>query len=155
LATVLAAAVAGTGAREARSGDFVFCEGTTEQPFTKWDDGRLYRLIPGGDFENGAPGWTLSGGAKIVSGNESFMVRGSGSYSLYLPPGSSATSPRVCAGLTDPNLRFFLAETGASSGTLQVDVYYRTVLGLLPMSGRLGSDAGTTAWRPARRTGQR
>jgi len=26
-----------------------------------------YKLVPGGSFESGAPGWTLSGGARVVS----------------------------------------------------------------------------------------
>jgi hypothetical protein len=148
----VATALAGVGAQAGNAGDFVFCGGSTEQPFTQWNDDHQYRLVPGGDFESGATGWTLSGGAKIVPGNESFMVRGGG-YSLYLPSGSSATSPPVCAGLTDPNFRYFLAETGASSGYLAVDVYYRTVLGLLPMSARLGSDAGTSTWAPSQTYG--
>lgn len=149
LATITVAMLAGFGARAGSAGDFVFCDGVTEKPFAQWNDGHAYRLVHGGDFEAGAEGWILSGGAKIVPGNESFMVRGSGGYSLYLPPGSSATSPSTCVGLTDPTLRYFLTETGASSGSLRVDIVYQTLLGLLPLTGNLGSEAGSTAWAPS------
>jgi hypothetical protein len=51
--------------------------------------------------------------------------------------------------LTDPTFRFFLTETGASSGQLQVDVLYKTLLGLLPVSGRLGVESGAASWAPS------
>lgn len=149
LVAALVMALAGLGARSARAGDFLACSGMTEKPFAQWSDGRSYRLAPGGDFENGAQGWTLTGGAKVVPGNESFLVRGSGSYSLYLPPGSSATSPAACVGVNDPTIRFFVQETGASSGTLQVDTYYRTALGLLPIASKLGAESGSAEWAPS------
>src|SRR3954453_2805958 len=72
------------------------CDGQTmERPFTRWLDLFQYTLVPGGNFESNAAGWTLTGGAQVVSGNESFNVSG-GSHSLSLPAGSSATSPAMC-----------------------------------------------------------
>jgi hypothetical protein len=66
------------------------------QPFLPWLDLGSYFLMPGGSFENGAPGWTLAGGAKVVNGNESFSVGvAKDSHSLSLPPGSSATARRA------------------------------------------------------------
>jgi hypothetical protein len=144
--TVLAAAFFAIAAKPARA--VLFCDGKTEQPFAQFGDSHAYRLVQGGDFESGSSGWTLTGGAKIVPGNESFMVRG-GSYSLYLPAGSSATSPLTCVGLTDPTFRYFLVETGASSGSLQIDIQYRTLLGLLPLGARLGNDGGSSQWGPS------
>jgi hypothetical protein len=149
LVTVVVSAVASVAAQAASAGGkLLFCNGETEKPFAIFDDNRSYRLVPGGDFEGSLAGWTLTGGARIVSGSETFNVRGPGSYSLYLPPGSSATSPSVCVGITDPTLRFFAVETGASSGRLQVDVMYRTLLGLLPLGGGLGNVTGEGAWMP-------
>lgn len=84
-----------------------------------------------------------------MAGNETFAVRG-GSYSLHLPAGSSATSPVLCTGIKDPTLRFFQLSTGASSGSLQVEVLFRTVLGILPMKLKLGSEDGATVWEPSK-----
>src|SRR3954462_2174724 len=61
------------------------------QPFARFGDNASYTPVPGGSFEGGNGGWSLSGGAKVVSGNESFNVVG-GSHSLSLPAGATATS---------------------------------------------------------------
>ena len=58
--------------------------------FARWLDPINYTIVPGGHFESGASGWKLSGGARIVSGNERFHLRAaSDGRSLYLPGGSS------------------------------------------------------------------
>src|SRR5437764_14026832 len=49
-----------------------------EQPFLPWADVANYVLSPEGTFEGGAKGWNLSGGASVVSGNESYFVHGPG-----------------------------------------------------------------------------
>jgi hypothetical protein len=46
------------------------------------------------------------GGATVVSGNESFNLSGPGSHSLYLPSGSSATSPAMCVETLDVFARY-------------------------------------------------
>src|SRR5947209_10660037 len=69
------------------------------QPFTQWGDSAAYVQVPGGTFESGATGWSLHGGAAVISGNESYKVSGPGSHSLSLPSGSSATSPEQCTGI--------------------------------------------------------
>src|SRR4051794_37314920 len=72
---------------------------TFSTPFAKWGDNATYTPVPGGAFESGQPGWTLSGGAKIVSGNETNYVRSaSDSHSLSIPAGGVATSPSICVG---------------------------------------------------------
>ena len=64
------------------------------QPFASWGDSSSYTLIPGGNFEAGAFPWALTGGAKVLAGNETYHVGGpADSQSLSLPAGSSATSP--------------------------------------------------------------
>ena len=45
------------------------CDGATlTQPFLKWGDSDPYKLVPGGDFETDAKGWSLTGGAQVVAG---------------------------------------------------------------------------------------
>jgi hypothetical protein len=89
---------------------------TLVKPFTAYGDQSNYTLLPGGHFDNGAPGWGLSN-AQVVSG------------SLRLSPGGVATSPTICAGLDHPTMRFF----AKSSGLLplaSVSVLAQTSLGV-------------------------
>src|SRR5947209_9388083 len=69
------------------------------QPFAPRGDYSYYTLTPGGDFEAGGPARSLSGGAKVASGNETFNVTGGGSQSLSLPAGSVATAPAACTSI--------------------------------------------------------
>lgn len=92
-------------------------------PFAPWGDSDSYVLTTGGSFEPGSPAWTLSGGARIVPGNEPFHTNGAkDGYSLSLPAGSSATSPCVTAPLIIGAVRFFVANSGVTGGLLKVDV---------------------------------
>jgi hypothetical protein len=97
------------------------CAPALSSPFLPWLDPDSYFLAPGGNFESGATGWTLSG-ASVVSGNEPWKVGGSGdSHSLRLPAGASATAPATCIGLADPTVRFFARNTAPLGlGTLVV-----------------------------------
>jgi hypothetical protein len=119
-----------------------------EHPFVL--DPFTYTLVPGGTFENGAPGWTLNGGARVVTGNEPFYAHGSGeSYSLYLPAGSNAVSPTVCVGVLDAVLRLYAQNRGMLLlSNLQVNVIYKTALGLTVEHPVLGLGVGTSAWLP-------
>src|SRR5436305_1091348 len=64
------------------------------RPFTPWSDYANYELAPAGNFETSAAGWSLTNGAAVVAGNESYRVDGNDDgESLSLPQGSSATSP--------------------------------------------------------------
>jgi hypothetical protein len=66
------------------------------QPFARWADWFSYESAPGGDFERSTR-WTLSGGARTVSGGEPFAAAGTvGSFSLLLPGGAVAESPSFC-----------------------------------------------------------
>ncbi|HWF54327.1 MAG TPA: hypothetical protein VG223_06870 [Solirubrobacteraceae bacterium] len=101
------------------------------QPFMPWGDASQYTLMPGGSFEAGTPSWSLSGGAAVTSGNESFFVNSpSDTTSLSLPDGSSATSQPVCVGINDPTLRLFAQNTGSPLSALAVSVTFQTVLGI-------------------------
>ena len=117
--------------------------------FAPWGDYRNYLLVPGGAFEAGTPAWALSGGAKVVAGNEPFYVRSKlDKDSLYLPNGSSALSPTVCFGLGDWHARFFVRNVGSTSGRLKVDVTVKSLLGLVSLLDG-GSISGTGVWAPS------
>jgi hypothetical protein len=127
------------------------CQDTVlEKPFARWLDPLSYELVPGGSFEGGATGWSLSGGAKVVSGNETFYVHGAGeSRSLSLPRGSVATSPVMCTRIDKPVMRFFTKSSGGllSLSTLAVDVLFELRSGqvaALPVGVALPS----TRWQP-------
>jgi hypothetical protein len=88
----------------------------------------------------------LSGGAKVVRGNEPFYVHSRrDAYALELPPGSSATTPPMCFAFGDWKLRFFAV---GAPGKVRVKVNVKSALGLLS-----GLDAGTmstgTTWQPS------
>ena len=84
LASTAKAGLIGTGSAS-------YCSSTSTQAFASWGDQSAYTLLPNGSFENGGNLWALSGGAKVVSGNEPFFLNGRGdSHSLLLPAGSSA-----------------------------------------------------------------
>lgn len=96
-----------------------------ETVFAPWGDQHSYVLAPDGGFEAGGSGWSLSGGAKAVKGNESFYVHGArDSRSLSLPTGSSATSPSICVAIDTPILRMFVRNTGGSSSRLRIEALY-------------------------------
>jgi hypothetical protein len=132
----------------AEAGLLPSCMGTYEKPFARWGDSASYMLVRDGTFEGGASGWSLSGGAKVVAGNEPFFVHGAGeSRSLSLPAGSSATSPPVCMVLAQPKMRLF-ASAPSGSGSMRVDVLNRNLLGILSVL-----DGGTVSaggrWQPS------
>ncbi len=127
-------------------------DGPITQPFQRFGDRANYKLLPGGSFEAGTAAWQLSGGAKIVSGNESYKVGGAGhSRSLSLPKGSAAVSPFTCVGLAEPTLRLFAKRNSALLGlvsTLNVQIQVKTSLGLSLWLPVLPGDLGGSSWHP-------
>lgn len=121
------------------------CGEQMSQPFAQFGDNSSYTLIPGGSFESGAPAWSLKGGAAVVAGNEPFA--NSGSRSLYMPSGSSATSPFMCVGTLSPTLRVY----GFSSTTntaLSVQILAKNIFGLLTVLNIGIVYPGQTSWAP-------
>jgi hypothetical protein len=105
--------------------------------------------VPNGGLEQGSQGWKLSGGARVVAGNEPFKVRSATDrYSLYLPPGSSATTPMTCAGLLDPTVRYFSMREGGR-GDLKMEVVYRGLLGFTFAHEVLLDGRGSSEWGPS------
>jgi hypothetical protein len=119
------------------------------QPFAQFGDDSDYTLVPGGTFEPGTTPWLLTGGASVVSGNETFYVNSpSDSHSLSLPTGSSAISPASCTSLAHPTVRFFLRNTGSSSSRLEVTALYPGLIGGVSETG-LGELSGSSSWEPS------
>jgi hypothetical protein len=120
-------------------GSLLTCPGYTySQPFTAWGDGDSYFMMPGGSFDGGSS-WSLSGGAKVVSGNEPFYLNSrTDSHSLYLPAGSSATSPATC--LAALSLNFRLVGKASDGSGVHVDVYSSGLLGLVRLPVAMNID---------------
>jgi len=146
ISLVLVLATAGATAAPASAALGVACPNPTVKPFLGWNDPYSYWFVPNGGLENGATGWTMTGGAAVASGNESFAVNSAfDSHSLSLPAGSTATTPSMCIGLLSDKMRFFARNTTSPSAKLQVQAVYHGGLGQV-----LGIfDAGTVqggAW---------
>jgi hypothetical protein len=121
------------------------CDTNATQPFARFGDYRYYVLTPGGSFEPGSQAWKLTGGAKIVSGNEPFYVRSTADrHSLYLPAGSSATTPPMCFDTGDWTVRYFSAGTG----TMRVKIVVKSLLGVLSVLDGGTVSSGST-WKPS------
>jgi len=106
----------------------------TSKIFSRWLDAANYTLAPGGNFESAA-GLTLTGGAKIVAGNESYNV-GGGKSSVRLPRGATVTTGPICVGLDKPTVRFFAKRPSFA------------LLPLLTVEGLFTTKAGKTASLP-------
>jgi hypothetical protein len=121
--------------------------GATSTPFAQWGDRNAYYPVPDGGFESGGAGWTLSGGARVVSGNESFHVQNpTNTASLLLPSGAAATTPSVCFGLLNPGIRLF-ATAPDGPATIHLQIISRGLLGALTIldGGTVTIDSG---WAP-------
>ena len=145
---VLTVLAASASRAEAGNGSLLGCGYEPEHPFMRFLDPLPYTLAPDGGFEAGAAGWNLSGGARVVSGNEPFALSGPGTKSLLIPSGGSATSPRMCVGLVLPIVRF-VYQGGNTLSTMKVEAVWPNTAGgqssveLLPIV--LG---GSSAWAP-------
>jgi hypothetical protein len=156
-AVLVVGVVALFGAGPASAGLGLACPDPTSYPFASWNDYAKYAFVPNGGFESGATGWTLTGGARVVPGNESFNVHGAAErYSLSLPQGATATSPKMCISILNGKMRFFAANSGSSNARVKVQVLYNGgVGGLLGSLGTLlslsevGYVTGGTAWQPS------
>lgn len=128
-----------------------YCDPTSSQVFSRFGDSSNYARMLNGGFENGSTGWVLGGGARVVSGNESYYLSGnrSDSHSLLLPAGSSAYSGTVCFALGDWHLRL-MAKRVSTSGGLHVQVIVPSILGLLTILDG-GTINGSGSWAPSPR----
>jgi hypothetical protein len=146
LLAILTAAVAvlAIGAASAQACDY---DGA-EQVFKPWGDNHFYVLAPDGGFESGGAGWSLSGGATTVEGNESFFLNDAvDKRSLSLPSGSSAVSPPICMSLDTPIFRLLARNTGNPSAGLKVEATYK-LLGLV-RTKTVSTVSGGPSWAPS------
>ena len=134
----------------AATGTTVPCPGTSSTAFAQWGDQDQYTLAPNGDFEAAnfatASGWTLTGGAAQVAGNESFGVHAkTDSHSLSLPAGATATTPSICVNVYDPTIRLFA--TGGTGSSLAVSVIATLTNGTV-VTLPLGKLSPGATWTP-------
>jgi hypothetical protein len=124
------------------------CDGAAlTQPFAPWGDSSAYKLIPGGDFEGALNGWTLEGGAAVVSGSEPYAASGRlGSHSLNLPAGSSAQTPYTCVNAAYPTVRLFARNTRPLATVLVSLVYRLPLLGAVAVP--VGAVLASGTWQP-------
>jgi hypothetical protein len=120
--------------------------GSTSPVFSPWSDYAGYYFASNGGFEGGSKGWSLSGPASVVSGNDPWRLSGSGSHALQLGNGATAAIT-VCYGLTYPAVRFVAAGANGGSATIHVRVVARSLLGVLSVldGGRFTVPAGWDA----------
>lgn len=155
-AAALAAAALGAGAQTVMAfGTPVACTSRSEAPvFAPWGDTASYFLVPNGGFENGSTNWLLTGGAAVVTGNETYKVGGaSDSYSLRMPPGASAESRTICVSVGEDTIRLFVNNRHVSGAILHVDAIAQN-----PANGAIGTasfdvngDVPSAAWAPTMR----
>jgi hypothetical protein len=136
------------GAAPASAGLGLACPSATSTPFATWKDYAHYAFAPDGGFESGGSGWSLSGGARAVSGNESYFVHGSADKtSLSLPKGASATSPGMCISLFSSKMRF--VTRGDSGSSVKVQIIYRGLLSSLLGILDGGTISSGGSWKPS------
>jgi len=122
--------------------------GSTAPVFSHWNDWSGYYFASNGGFESSTAGWSVAGGASVVSGNEPWSLGGAGSHALQLPTGASAATV-VCYGLTYPGVRFF-ASGVKTTAKIHVRVFARSLLGVVSVLDGGSFTAGTT-WAPSPR----
>ena len=123
---------------------------TFKQPFLPWGDSGTYVPTQNGSFESGTGGWSLSGGAK-TTGPGTTLISGTAKYGLYLPVGSSATSPPICVETGFPYARMFAytpTPTTVASATLRVDVLYTDAVYNKTVTEPAAVVTQTAGWAP-------
>ena len=143
--TVLAGFALPTDAGLLSTGTANYCDPNVSKTFAPWGDSAYYMLTPGGSFESGTPSWKLGGGAKIVSGNESFYLNSkTDTKSLSMPSGSTAITPTMCFQAGDWHMRF----VGKGTGRVRVTIMVPSLLGLISvLDGGTVRPGGT--WAPS------
>jgi hypothetical protein len=119
------------------------------QYFLPWLDPAYYTLAPNGGLEQGSNSWALTGGAKVVPGNERFHVHGGAdNYSLSLPSGSTATTGTTCVTTLDGTMRLFVMNSGSLLSTLKVEVLFKDIFGIR-RAATVALLPGTARWQPS------
>lgn len=122
--------------------------GSDTPVFAPWADASQYYFAPNGGFESGASGWSFTGGASVVAGNESYDVHASGDDQSALIPAGGSASTTVCYGVLYPSIRFFVQSVGDQPATVDVSVQTKSLLGVVSTldGGTFRVDGG---WQPS------
>ena len=119
-----------------------------EHPFAPWGDNGFYVLHPGGNMESGLAGWTLSGGAAVVPGDDGLGVL-AGANVLALPAGATAVTSPICIDDSFTHARLLGRSTVAAGSTLSVDVLYTDIKGKSVVKGSKSFSVKHAAWAPS------
>jgi hypothetical protein len=119
------------------------------QSFAAWNDYGLYTPVENAGVEQGAAGWTLTGGASVVAGNEPWKIGGaSHSNALNLPEGASATTAPLCIDETYPHFRLFVRNAGSVKTALKIEVVYFDNKGKVTNTKPYDYKTDLPAWQP-------
>ena len=140
------------GVAPASAGLGLSCPSPTTTPFAGWSDYAQYAFVSDGGFESGGSGWSLSGGARAVAGNDPFYIHSkTDKASLSLPTGASATSPPMCISLLSSKMRFVVR--GDSGSAVKVQVIYRGLVSSLLGLFDGGTISAGGSWKPSPQIG--
>lgn len=117
-------------------------EPATFKAFQAFGDSADYAFAPGGSFESGATGWSLSG-ASVVGSNDASGVFG-GSKALRINDGGRVVSPWFCVTPAHPHFRY-----STYGGEVEMEIDYR-VFGESDIDDDLvGETNGGSRWAPS------
>jgi hypothetical protein len=119
----------------------------TKKAFAAFGDNANYSLAPGGNFEAGTPGWSLTN-SSVQAGNESYKVgAATDAKSLAVKANGKAASPQFCVGIEHPTFRFFARRTSGTWGVLNVKLRW-TQNGVTNETVVGAYSAGDSSWHP-------
>jgi hypothetical protein len=97
---------------------------TLTEPFASFGDTDQYAIVPGESRDNfAATGWTLSGGAKLVTTK---LYNGASGQVLDLPSGAKAVGPSMCVTDAYSSARTMIKALSGSSGLVATARYTST-----------------------------
>jgi hypothetical protein len=120
---------------------------TLSQAFSPWNDLNWYTPLGGeaADSVSGT-GWTLSGGATLVT---TTLQDGRTGQVLNLPAGATAVSPPICISAAYPTARTMVRELNGSAG-VRVNMAY-AALGVWGPQEAAGAAGSGISWGPSGR----
>jgi hypothetical protein len=150
--SVAGSAVSLTAAPASALGLLPNCGSRVASPtFARWGDLNPYFPVENGGFESGSSGWSISGGAAVESGNESYFVGApTDAHSLAIPNGARAESPATCVALGENSVRLFVKSSGTGPSSLHVQAFVQNPMtGIVLSTGfDVDANAATRDWSP-------
>ncbi len=114
----------------------------TFKAFKAFGDHADYSFAPGGTFEHGTAGWSLSG-ASVVSGNDTSGVYG-GSKALRINDGGRVITPWFCVSADNPTFRFT-----TYGGEVEMEIDYIVINDDDVDDNLVGETVGGGQWGPS------